>query len=271
MLPRGFGGSVVRELVERAYFVLCLALGWLLRSARYSKARIVDEGGEHLVRKQRQFYAPLLVWLSRPLVTFLDSGVQVLSQRDWEARERNIYEALYCTSIRIDGDGTLVLPRFPGKTLAILLEDPALKEPVRKKAIEHAVTALAGLHRFGLTHADAMAQNVVVDLDSGVARWFDFETIHDPDRSLPWRRADDVRALLVTCLIRTSPGKRAGTLQHILNVYGDGGVTRVLAASFESVLRRPLTLHLAQAGLSFEGFREIARLLKERLETEPVP
>jgi hypothetical protein len=262
---RSHGTSGVRELAERAYFVVCLALGWMLRSGRYSKARLVSEDGELRVRKYRLFYAPLLVWLGRPLVSLLDTGVQVLPQRDWEARERSVYRGLYGKSIRIDGGGTLVLPRLPGKTLATLLEDPELEEPVRKRAIEYAVVALGELHRFGLTHGDAMAENVLVDLDSGVARWFDFETIHDSSRSLDWRRADDVRALLVTCLSRTVPGRRAETLQHILNVYGDGSVTRILAATFASIVRRPLTFHLAQAGLSVDCFRDIARLLKESL------
>ena len=40
-----------------AYFVLCRALGWLLRSARYSKTCSV----ERHVRKRRVFYAPLLI------------------------------------------------------------------------------------------------------------------------------------------------------------------------------------------------------------------
>ncbi len=82
---------------------------------------------------------------------------------------------------------------------------------------------------------------------------------------MAWRRADDVRALLVTCLVRTVPEEFAETLQLILDVYPDEGVTRLLATSFTSVLRRPLTFHLAQAGLSFQIFREIARLLRERL------
>ena len=84
---------------------------------------------------------------------------------------------------------------------------------------------------------------------------------------MEWRRADDVRALLATCLLRTSSEQFAETLQLILNVYGDEGVTRVLAASFTSALRRPLTFHLGQAGLSFRSFREIARLLHERLDS----
>ena len=255
----------MRELAERSYFLLCLALGWLLRSGRYSKSRIVSQDGELQVRKYRFFYAPLLVWMGGPLVRILDTGVRVLPQRDWEERERRVYRSLRGTSIRIDADGMLVLPCLAGETLATLLEDPELEESVRKRAIERAVVALAEFHHLGFTHGDAMAENVLVDLEAGVAHWFDFETIHDFRRPMAWRRADDVRALLVTCLVRTAPEELAETLQLILDVYPDEGVTRLLAPSFTSVLRRPLTFHLAQAGLSFQCFREIARLLRERL------
>jgi glycosyltransferase involved in cell wall biosynthesis len=257
---------IVRELAERAYFLLCLALGWLLRSGRYSKARIVSQDGELQVRKYRLFYAPLLVRMGGLLVRILDTGVRVLPQRDWEERERRVYRSLYSTSIRIDVDGMLVLPCLAGETLAILLEDPELEESVRKTAIERAVVALAEFHRLGFTHGDAMAENVLVDLDAGVAHWFDFETTHDPSRPMAWRRADDVRALLVTCLVRTTAERRAEILGLILDVYADEGVTRLLAARFASVWRRPLTLHLAQAALSLQCYREIAGLLRERLD-----
>ena len=108
-----------------------------------------------------------------------------------------------------------------------------------------------------------MAENVLVDLEAGVARWFDFETIHEANRPLAWRRADDLRALLATCLLRTAPGKRAETLELILDAYADEDVTRVLATSFTSVWQRSLTLHLLQAPLSFQCFCELGRLLCE--------
>jgi hypothetical protein len=225
----------------------------------------VYQDGELQVRKYRFFYAPLLIWMGGPLVRILDTGVRVLTQGDWEERERRVYRSLRGTSIRIDVAGMLVLPCLAGETLATLLEDPELEESVRKRAIERAVVALAEFHHLGLTHRDAMAENVLVDLEAGVAHWFDFETIHVFRRPMAWRRADDVRALLVTCLVRTVPEKLAATLQLILDVYPDEAVTRLLATSFTSVLRRPLTFHLAQAGLSFQCFREIARLLRERL------
>jgi hypothetical protein len=205
------------------------------------------------------FYAPLLIWLSRPLVRLLDTGVQVLAQREWEDRERRIYQSLYDSSIRIDADGTVVLPCLAGETLAALLEDPSLEESVRNTVTELAVVALAEFHRLGFTHGDAMAENVMVD--ARAARWFDFETIHESGRPLAWRRADDVRALLATCLVRTVPGKRAETLEMILDLYADDDVTRMLATSFSSVWRRSLTFHLAQAGMSYQCFRETGRLL----------
>ena len=74
-----------------------------------------------------------------------------------------------------------------------------------------------------------------------------------------------MRALLATCVLRTAAEELAETVRLMLDVYADEGVTRLLAASFTSALRRPLAFHLGQAGLSFRYFREIARLLSERV------
>ena len=254
----------MQELAERTYFRLCLTLGRLLRSSRYSKVRISHQDHLDQVRKHRMFHAPLLVWLGGPLVRILDTGVTVLSRRDWQERERLIYRSLRRRSTQSDPDGTLVLPRLRGQTLATLLDDPALEKSIRTRAIELAVLALAEFHRAGFTHGDAMAENVMVDLRAGVAHWFDFETVHQPSRSLEWRRADDVRALLATCLLRTTPAQFRDTLGVILDVYADETVTRLLRSSFNP-LQRPLAFHLGQAGLSIQQYREIGRLLNDRL------
>jgi hypothetical protein len=254
----------VREAAARAYFLACLTLGRILRSARYSTVRVVSRDGAPRVRKTRRAYAPLLVWLGGPLARLLDTGVRVLPRRDWEVRERQAYRTLHGTSVEVDVGGALILPYLAGATLAALLDDPALAEPVRRTAIERAVAALAELHRAGFTHGDAMAENVMVDLDAGVARWFDFETVHEASRPTAWRRADDLRALLATCLLRTAPARRAETLRLVLDAYADEEVARAVAASFTPVPRRPLAFHLAQAGLSLREYREIARLLQAR-------
>ena len=254
----------MQALVERAYFSFCQALGWLLASVRYSKTQVVELGDGPQVRKRRLFYASLLVWLSDPLVRILDAGVRVLPLNAWIERERLLYRSLYGASVAIDADGTIVLPYLRGRTLASLLEDADLANSDRERAIECAVVALTELHRRGFTHADAMARNVLVDLPAGVAHWFDFETVHDSSRSMTWRRSDDVRALLVTCLARTAPERRAEILKLVLDVYHEADVTLVLATNFSSVMRRSLTYQLSQARLTRTWFREIGRLLSER-------
>ena len=111
-------------MMQRAYFLLCLVLGRLLRSAKYSRAWIVYQDAEPQVRKCRSFYAPLLVWMGGPLLGILDTGVRVLARRDWEERERRIYRCLRRTSIRIDTDGMLVLPRLAGVCLLYTSPSP---------------------------------------------------------------------------------------------------------------------------------------------------
>jgi tRNA A-37 threonylcarbamoyl transferase component Bud32 len=252
----------VRELLERGCYFLALTLGRLLRSARYSKTRVLGHDGERYVRKSRAFYAPFLVWLGGPLVRILDTGVRVLPRRDWQEREQRIYRSLGRAPVRTDADGALLLPYLAGETLAALLDDSARAESVRTRAIELSVAALVRFHAQGLTHGDAMAENVMVDLETGVAHWFDFETIHESNRSTAWGRADDVRALLATCLVRTGTEKLAGVVQMILAGYGDEQVTRLLVPSFSSVFRRPLPFHLGQAPMPWPYFREVGRLLR---------
>jgi hypothetical protein len=234
----------------------------LLRSGRYSNVRIVCQNGQRRVCKRRRFYAPLLVSLGNPLVRVLNTGVRVLPQREWEQHERKINWSLRGSTIRIESRGTIVMPHLAGTTLARLLEDPEVEEPAQTRAIGWAVAALSEFHRLGFTHGDAMAENVLIDVEARAAHWFDFETVHERSRSLVWRRADDLRALTATCLVRTAPEKRGAMLQHILDVYQDDEVAGAMASTFTSVYRRPLSFHLAQAKLSFEGFSEIGQLLR---------
>ena len=254
-------------MIDRAYFSLCRGLAWTLRSARYSRVR-TDDQRPGVVLKRRAFYGPVFIWMGGLVVRVLDTGIRILGSREWVERERQIYEVLHREPVRVDSDGTVVLPYLAGQTLAALLENLNLDESSRARAIERAAAALAEFHRLGFTHADAMAENVLVDLDAGVAHWFDFETVHEPGRSVAWKRADDVRALVGTCLIRTVPEKLNETLKIIVNAYTDREVTRLLAMSFTSVWRRSLAFHLAQAGLSFERFHEIGRLLREPREVQ---
>ncbi|MDF1501419.1 lipopolysaccharide kinase InaA family protein, partial [Roseisolibacter sp. H3M3-2] len=243
---------------ERVYHAACGVLGWVLRSARYADVEAVRRHGAPLVRKRRRPHAPPLIALGNALLRALDAGVRVLPRRGWEARERALWARLHGAEIRVDADGTLVLPRLPGETLARLLEDPALDAAVRGRAVGLAVAALAAMHRAGVTHGDAMAANVLVDLDAGTARWFDFETEHDAARAPAWRRADDLRALLATCAVRTPTARRDALVALVLDGYGDAEVARALAGRLAPARRRSLAFHLGQAPMPLAHARALA-------------
>jgi hypothetical protein len=254
----------MEAIASRAWFSACRLLGGLLRAGRYARVRTVREGEQCWVIKRRSFYAPALVAIGRPLMRALGTGVRVLPQREWEQRERELYRDLYSLAIRTEGDGTLSLPFLAGETLAAILEQQALDDSARIHALSLASQSLREIHAIGLTHGDAMAENVLVDLGAGVARWFDFETMHETCRPAEWCRADDVRALLATCLLRTPPGKRRATLHHLLDAYADEGITCELRSCFAMDGRLALIFHLGQAPLPFDAFRNIGTLLRER-------
>ena len=116
----------MRELAERAYFLLCLALGRLLRSGRYrrlgSSTRTASVRCESAACSTRPFWSGWVVRWSGSWI--LAAGPSPAGLGGTGAPDlRSLYDA----SIRIDADGTLVLPWLAGETLATLLEDPKLE------------------------------------------------------------------------------------------------------------------------------------------------
>ncbi|HEX6693475.1 MAG TPA: hypothetical protein VF035_02110 [Longimicrobiales bacterium] len=251
-------------LAERAWFGICLLAGTLLRSARYARTEVVSCDGERVVHKQRRFYAPVLIGLGNPLGRLLGTGVRVLPQRQWAKRERELMDALYGARVHWENNQSMTLPFLRGITLAALLESADTAESERRRGILMATAALAHLHGSGYTHADAMAENVMIDLDGGAARWFDFETVHDPSRPVDWRRADDLRALIATCMLRTKATDRGSVLRDILDAYPYSGPVEYVMNAFATALQRSLPLHLGQAPLPLDTFREIHSLLRDR-------
>lgn len=82
---------------------------------------------------------------------------------------------------------------------------------------------------------------------------------------MDWRRADDMRALVATCVLRAPPAEVRCTVELLLSAYRDDAVGPLLSESFCRRWRPALVFHLAQAGLSFEQHQAIGRLLRARL------
>jgi hypothetical protein len=252
----------VLALASRGWFACSFLIGTALRSGRYASAEVIERNGTVVVRKERLRRAPILVWLVGVLYKLLDSGVRVLPQHEWEARERERYLSLYNLRVERNGDRVLILPRLPGVPLAQLLSERGVDSHSRSRALALATAALGAMHRTGTTHADAMASNVMIDLDSNSAQWFDFENVHEDGRSPLWCRADDVRALLSSCLALTDASLHAEVTQVIVDSYGDDEIVRLAGRVFDSVLHRPLPFHLGQAPLAYRTYLGIGRALE---------
>ncbi len=108
--------------------------------------------------------------------------------------------------------------------------DPA---PARLRGLGAASRALWDLHRVELpradgacerlSHGDATLRNVLFDPGTGEARWFDFDTAHDPGLAPAWRHGDDLRALVYSAVESFADVPVALLLRTVQDAYADAG------------------------------------------------
>jgi hypothetical protein len=98
------------------------------------------------------------------------------------------------------------------------------------------------------SHGDATARNVLCDVARGRATWIDFETLHDPSRTVAWRQADDLRALLWSAAEATGGEGYCALCAAILDIVSEPALLSELARLSASA--RPSVFHLAHGSLS---------------------
>ena len=250
------------RMLSFVYYHVAMAIGAAMRNAKYSIVSVEDDGATIKVRKVRAWYAPALIAAHATLMKVLNAGVRVLPNRRWAAHEQYMFARLYNMQVRTGAAGVLVVPRIEGRTLSSLLADEEVADDNRMRALALAVASLAYLHQRGFTHGDAMADNVMVSLAAGIARWFDFENMHDSKRSKTWRQADDLRALVDTVMVRCPVHLRGNALQVIIYGYPDVQVMRQMRSVNRSIWQRALPVHLGQAPLAFVDWHEVATMIE---------
>ena len=185
------------------------------------------------IAKRRRWFAPLLIGPGNLYLRLLGSGVRVLPGAEWRARERALYRALHGIELDPDSRGWLILPRWPGVVLADHARNQLDPAPARLRGLDAATRALRVLHQIELpradggcerlSHGDATLRNVVFDPETGQARWFDFDTAHDPDTGpglVPRRRLAGPR-LLGRRVVRRRAGR--ALLRTVEDAYADPG------------------------------------------------
>ena len=210
--------------------------------------RRVDRDGRSVVAKRRYGFSRWLIPPGNLYLRWLRAGVAVLGDREWQARERAIHRALYGVEIATDARGWLILPAWPGLTLAEFVGETGNPPEARLAALRAASQALQTLHRVqipwpgdphgGVGHGDAMFRNVQCDPTTRRACWFDFDmmplpSVEPTDRPLR-RRPPDLAPLGAGRRCRPRRGRPSrgdsGRLPR-RTPWGDSGRTSTTARS----------------------------------------
>ena len=197
--------------------------------------------------------------------------MRVLPGAEWRARERALHRALHGIELETGPRGWLILPRWPGVVLADHARSRLDPAPARLRGLGAASRALRDLHRVELpradggcerlSHGDATLRNVLFDPGTGEARWFDFDTAHDPGLAPAWRHGDDLRALVYSAVESFADVPVALLLRTVRDAYADPGPWEQLRDRLARGALHRSPLHLAQACPPDGRRRELESLL----------
>jgi tRNA A-37 threonylcarbamoyl transferase component Bud32 len=194
---------------------------------------------------------------------------EVLPARHWLKRESVVAAALGRDINTHPNLRALDMRLLRGECLReILLGSSSLEEKL--ESLRLAARALRQLHgvsireREGdtqpLSHGDATCNNVIVDQETRVAAWIDFDTRHRADLSTPERHADDLRSFLLSSAGCLPEQADADCVARVFAGYGDEAISQQLRRSLLGQ-RRPIVFQIAQAPLSFARFQRLRQLV----------
>ncbi len=226
------------------------------------------------IAKRRRWFGPLLIGPGNLYLRLLGSRVRVLPGAEWRARERALYRTLHGIELETGPRGWLILPRWPGVVLADHARSRLDPAPARLRGLGATSRALRDLHRVELpradggcerlSHGDATLRNVLFDPGTGEARWFDFDTAHDPGLAPALRHGDDLRALVYSTVESFADVPVALLLRTVGDAYLDPGPWEQLRDRLARGALHFSPLHLAQACPPDGRRRELESLLLRR-------
>ncbi len=228
-------------------------------------------GRPAMIGKRRRWFVPVLIRPVNLYLRLLRARVRVLPEADWQSRERTLHRVLHGIELETGPRGWLILPRWPGVVLADYARSPMDPAPARLRGLGAASRALKDLHLVELlhpggacerlSHGDATLRNVLFDPGTGEARWFDFDTAHDPGLVPDWRHSDDLRALLYSAVEWFDDVPVAQLLRIVRDTYVNAGPWEQLRDGLARGALHRSPLHFAQACPPNGRRRELESLL----------
>lgn len=213
-----------------------LSLAKYLNRVNLSRVEFVDIQGNSFVRKQPLGHSPFFRVLANELLRYRSAPVIVLKREEWHRRELYIYNQLYRKEAYVDEEKRLLMEKLDGKTLRAVLTGGSRTDEERHLALRLAARALRSFHQYSsnepsaepLSHSDATANNVLVELAAQQAWWIDFDLVHRVEAPTSLRQADDLRSLIFSAVPLFPQAQIYTALQETLQAYSDPIVLRTL-------------------------------------------
>jgi hypothetical protein len=225
----------------------------LVRRVKTCRTERVIHGGQVFYWRRRTWW---MGWLVRMVIGALRSThpkVLLLETGPWQRREVQAHRRLNGLSVTMRAGGLLV-PALAGQSLDGWLKSRSVGREGKLRALGLALVALRTAHQERVptprgvdqpfTHGDATCGNVLVALEEARAAWIDFETMHEEPGSLILKRADDLRALIMSALELLEPGAFPAVWRLVREAYPDPEVRAALAEALK--LRSRPIYHWAQ-------------------------
>jgi hypothetical protein len=258
------------SLLRRIDHAVRLPFARWLASLHLHKIEHGVRDGRDVVIKSRRRGSGFAIWMGNLYLRCLGAKSRVLDDAEWLRWEQAVDAAhgefavveAHCTA----GAATLVQRRENGRPLADVLADSTLDRSLRLQAFVWAVESLQQLHsrqadwgggrQQSISHGDATAANVVVDLAASRATWIDFDTRHQPQLTALERRSDDLRALLCSAAVHWPTADYIALVHTLRSRWHTVEGLLVLQERLHAASRFN-TYELAQAALSWSDYRSL--------------
>jgi hypothetical protein len=253
----------------------------MLSMIRLHRVEFVSIDDVELVRKRRRCFTYLIIPPGNLFLKIARSPTVVLPSARWLEWERAIETSTQRNLVATDpiAKGTcLWCRRVPGISLRQLLADRDYSPEEKSDAIRWSLAALRLLHqsvvdwghgvRQSISHGDATANNVIVDVDNRAACWIDFDMRHQPNVSEADCRTDDLRSLIYSSAVRLPASYFPALADILVAANFDDAIIQRFRLRLTDEWSHLTAAQLAQAPLQWSAATALRAALLEALAVE---
>ncbi len=263
--------------VKQLFHMSQLCLGEMMALCRLHHICYDDRAGDIIVVKSRRPGSRIAIRMGNYFLQYQKCDVEILATDKWIRWENAVQNEMK----QSDSGETAELYKgrpqafnrrhISGSSLWDLLKKGRYSDDQKFSAVRWAFDSLGRLHRRqadwgsgiiqSVSHGDATAHNVIVNLDLQEANWIDFDIRHLPHLSDLDRRADDLRALAFSAAVGLPVSKFPPLAETVIASIHDRRLLNRFRERLTNDWCQLNTFQLAQAPLSWNSKNMLRELL----------